>query len=649
MRFYEVLVADGKFHGGKPLTYSSEDALPIGGVVSVPLRARMITAFVSAEVKQPKFATKPVKNLLSPMPLPAHCLELAQWLSDYYVCNLGDALRQFAPSRPTVRKVKAEVLGSVADAADLKLVLDSPLTTDQKKALAAIKKSKNTTILLHGDTGSGKTRVYLELAKQTLATKKSVIILTPEIALTSQLATATSKFLNAPVFIIHSRLTQSSRKKLWLKILEAKDPVVVIGPRSALFVPLKNPGLIIVDEAHEPAYKQEQSPRYQAGRVASQLGVLTGAKVVLGTATPSLADYYIAAARGAIVRMTQAAIKNNHPKVATQIVDLKDRTNFTKSPYLSNQLIEAANQALSAKKQVMIYLNRRGSARVILCTNCGWQLTCPNCDIPLVYHGDEHLARCHTCGHSAVPPPACPQCKNADIIYRSIGTKALADIVAKLFPHHKVARFDSDNLAGETLGELYSEVHSGQVDILVGTQLLAKGLDLPNLALVGVITAETSLSLPDFTAEERTFQLLYQVIGRVGRGHTAGQVVVQSYSPASPIIKAAVARDYADFYERALQERRQFKFPPSAYLLKLSVRRRTLAGAETAAKKLASQLRALKLPVEIIGPTPSFYGRRGDNYYWQLVAKSKDRKHLVGLAKSVPPDWTIDLDPSDLL
>lgn len=653
MRFYEVLPADGKFYGDKALTYSYDGALPVGSVVAVPLRNRMITAFVSDEVKKPSFATKTIKNSLSPQPLPPHCLELARWISDYYVCNFGDALRQFAPSRPAVRQNAKSKMQKVLAAEVFEEELQAPLTKGQKTALKQIRLSKNTTSLLHGDTGTGKTRVYLELAKETIAAGRSVIILTPEIALTSQLTAAAEAFLRVPTFVIHSGLTIAARKKLWLKILENEQPLVIIGPRSALFVPLAKPGLIIIDEAHEPAYKQDQTPRYHAGRVASQLGALTSAKVVLGTATPSLTDYYVARQRGAVVRLTEPAISHDHGLASCQVIDLKDRANFSKNQYLSNQLIDAVNTALAAQKQVMIYLNRRGSARVILCSNCGWQLLCPNCDIPLVYHGDEHIARCHTCGHAEAPPVACPQCKNTDIIYKSIGTKALAEMVDRLFPQHKVLRFDSDNVAGETINELYSEVHSGQVDILVGTQLLAKGFDLPKLGLVGIITAEASLSMPDFTAEERTFQLLYQVMGRVGRGHTAGQVVVQSYEPTSSIIQTATARDYQVFYEKALMERQQFRFPPFAYLLKLTVRRKTLAGAESAAEKTKTALQGLSLQnglaVEIIGPTPSFYGRRGDNYYWQLVAKSKTRSHLVELAKAAPPDWSVDLDPNDLL
>jgi primosomal protein N' (replication factor Y) len=269
--------------------------------------------------------------------------------------------------------------------------------------------------------------------------------------------------------------------------------------------------------------------------------------------------------------------------------------------------------------------------------------------VSLVYHADEHLARCHICGYQHVPPPACPNCGNPDVVYKNIGTKALAEQVDKLFPDRVVKRFDSDNLAGEQLNEVYGDLLAGKVDILVGTQLLAKGLDLPRLGLVGIISAESSLTLPDYTAEERTFQLLYQVIGRVGRGHAKGQVVVQTYEPGSVVIQSAIGRDYKRFYEHSLAERQAFRFPPFSYLMKLTIRRATVAGANTASERLRDQLQAAGLPVEVIGPTPSFYARRGRNFYYQLVVKSKDRDHLLALTKIVPSDWQIDLDPADLL
>lgn len=648
MRYYEVFVADSRYRSDDPLTYSFDTELKPGSVVTVNLRDKIATGFVLRPVAKPNFATKLIKARLSEHLLPDYCLQLAQWLKDYYHTSLGEALRLFAPSTPVIRGVAVDERQLIDQNIELELHLEQNLTKDQQKAVIAIEQTKTTTVMLYGDTGSGKTRVYLELARQTLDNGRSVLMLTPEIALTSQLEQIFASQLAYPVFVLHSQLTAARRKKIWLAILEVKQPVIVVGPRSALFSPIRQPGLIILDEAHEPSYKQEQSPRYHAGRVASQLGALTNAKVVLGTATPAVTDYYLAEAHKAVARMAQPAIKSQHP-VQAEIIDIKDRTNFTKDLYLSNRLIEAMRSTLAAKKQVMIYLNRRGSARLILCKQCAWQSLCPNCDVPLVYHADEHLTRCHICGHKAKPPLACPQCGNPDIIYKSIGTKALIDSVAKLFPEYRVQRFDSDNASGERVHELYHHLRRGEIDILVGTQLLAKGFDLPKLGLVGVVTAETSMALPDYTSEERSFQLLYQVMGRVGRGHGRGQVVIQTYDPNNVVVQAAITRNYGAFYEHTLQQRRDFRFPPFSYLLKLVCRRASYSSAQKAVENLAKELAAKKLPVKIIGPTPAFYGRRGRYYYWQLVVKSKQRNHLLKLAEKVPANWTIDLDPIDLL
>ncbi|HET7827813.1 MAG TPA: primosomal protein N', partial [Candidatus Saccharimonadales bacterium] len=520
MFYSEVLVADSKYRSAAPLTYASKDSLAPLSVVTVPLRSRAVTGFVLNEVGRPGFAVKEVKSLLSDRPLPYHCLQLAQWMAEYYAAPLSECLRLFAPSRPAIRQIKTEALPVPA----VQMEMKTALTADQKRAVKQIEANPSTTVLLHGETGSGKTRVYLELARQSLKAGKSVILLTPEISLTAQLEAAAAAYLDQAPHVLHSNLSTAKRKQIWLELLQADQPQIVIGPRSALFVPLASLGLIVVDEAHEPAYKQEQTPRYNALRAASQLASLAGAKVVYGTATPLITDYYLADQRQAVVRMAKQALGGGLPDIKTEVVDLTDRANFGPNRYLSKKLLDDINTTLSAKKQVMLYLNRRGSARVILCKNCGWQALCPNCDVSLVYHADEHQAKCHICGYHLPPPVACPNCGNPDIIYKSIGTKALADQVEKLFPDKVVGRFDSDNVAGEQINEVYDKLLAGRIDILVGTQLLAKGLDLPRLGLVGIVSAESSLTLPDYTAEERTFQLLYQVMGRVGRGHSRGEV-----------------------------------------------------------------------------------------------------------------------------
>lgn len=374
MRYYEVLVADSKYKSSSPLTYSYGGKLENLSVVTVPLRSRAVTGFVLNEVGKPSFAVKEIKSLISKTPLPYHCLELAQWMSAYYAVGLGECLRQFAPSKPAIRQIKADE--TMHSPQIMQLEMKTELTIEQQRAVLELKDGASTTMLLHGETGSGKTRVYLELAAETLRAGKSVIILTPEISLTTQLAASASAFLDKKPVVFHSQLTSAKRKQIWLQLLESNEPHVIIGPRSALLTPVSLPGLIVVDEAHEPAYKQEQSPRYNALRVASQLGSFTGARVIYGTATPLVTDYYLAEQKKAIVRMSHQAI-GEPQEVKTEVIDLKDRSNFTRDPYLSKQLIESVNQALAAKKQAIIYLNRRGSARVILCNVCGWQYLCP--------------------------------------------------------------------------------------------------------------------------------------------------------------------------------------------------------------------------------------------------------------------------------
>lgn len=647
MNYYEVLVADSQYRGEGALTYSSELELARGSVVTVPLRNRRVTGFIWQKVGQPDFVAKPIVAIMSEAALPWHLLELAEWLSAYYATSLGEALRQMAPTKPTIRKAKTIELPVMPKKTATKP--DIKLTKDQAAAIALIQKHDGTS-LLHGDTGTGKTRVYIELARTVLANKQSVIILTPEIGLTGQLLANLAELAPHPIYMLHSALGVAQRKKTWLAILESKEPVVVIGPRSALFAPVQQLGLVVLDEAHEPTYKQEQSPRYQTSRVAAKLASLAKAKVVLGTATPLITDYYLAAAKQAVVRMTQPAVSSELSKPEVTVVDLKDSANHGRAPFLSKQLLADVTDTIGRQKQVLIYLNRRGSAQLIMCGNCGWQLLCPRCDLPLTYHGDKHQARCHTCGYQTTPPSSCPTCQSVDIIYKGVGTKTLEASLQRLFPEQVVARFDGDTDTAEALDKQHDRLQAGEIDIIVGTQMVAKGFDLPKLGLVGVIVAETSLFLPDYTADERTFQLLYQVLGRVGRGHTAGRAVIQTYHPDSPILKAALERDWDGFYERVLQERQTFRFPPFAHLLKLSCRRATLRGAQSAAAKLYDELvDQWGDKVQFIGPTPCFYERRAGAYYWQIVAKAKDRQLLVEIARNTPPNWMTDLDPLHLL
>jgi primosomal protein N' (replication factor Y) len=492
--------------------------------------------------------------------------------------------------------------------------------------------------------------VYIELVRRAIAAGKSAIILVPEIALTSQVVSEFSNHFEN-VVLAHSRQTEAERHGVWRRVLNSTTPQVIIGPRSALFMPARNIGVIVVDEAHEPTYKQEQSPRYHALRAAHQLAEQSNAPLVLGSATPSVADYYIAKSTNRpIITMSQLAVPQAH-KPVVQLVDMTKRTHFKRHRFLSDQVLSQIEQDTAAGKQVLLFHNRRGSAPTTLCENCGWQAGCPRCYVPLTLHADTHELRCHICNFSVHVPTSCPECGHASIIHKGIGTKLIETEIKRLFPKLNVARFDGDAASDETVEARYKDLYDGTIDIIIGTQVIAKGLDLPKLHTVAVVQADAGLSLPDYTSTERTFQLLAQVVGRVGRQSHETNVLVQSYQPTHPSITLGLAQDYAGFYELAIAQRQRSHFPPFTYLLKLQCSYKTEAAAIRNAKSLAEQLRAsLPVDVRLLGPTPAFYERAGGAYRWQLVLKSPKRAYLSDALSLLPPkNWQFELDPLSLL
>lgn len=645
MYYYFVWVRSSRYHGSEALTYASSEKLSVGQIVQVELQREPVLGVVSAVTSKPRFQTKEIVRVYDLPALPGHLLRLAGWLQQYYPAPLGIISQQLLPAgfsekqleRSSVREFPAPNLSQLP-----------PLTPEQVAALAAMKNTDS--YVLHGATGSGKTRIYIELAAKTLADGASAIVLTPEISLTTQLANAFKDVFGERVIVMHSQQAPAERRAAWLDALNATEPVIIIGPRSTLFSPVQKLGLIVLDEAHEGAYKQEQAPQYQAGRVAAYLAGITRSSLVLGSATPAVSDYYLAQQKQKpVVELKELAQRDLIHETSITLVDRKDHSLFNRSPYISDELIKALEGALKNGEQSLLYLNRRGTARLVLCENCGWQAACPHCDVPLTYHGDSHKLRCHSCNYSAVAPAACPECGHAEIIFKTAGTKAIVSEVERLFPNVKVARFDTDNARSERFEQHYDAVKRGDVDILVGTQLLAKGLDLPRLSTLGILLADTSLYLPDFSAQERTFQLITQVLGRIGRGHLAGRAVIQTYHPDHPVLKTAIEGDYQTFYEKELQERRQFLFPPFVYLLKLSVRRATIKGAQSAAEKLKQEIETGGYKIRVEGPAPSFYERFQNKYQWQLVVKSKDRAELLKIIAALPANWSYDIDPMDLL
>jgi primosomal protein N' (replication factor Y) len=520
------------------------------------------------------------------------------------------------------------------------------LNEDQYMAMKAL--NGPGTYILHGKTGSGKTRVYIEEAIKTISIGKSVIVLSPEIGLSSQLFDNFKSVFKDRVIAVHSRQTPKNRINAWLRCLISKEPLVIIGPRSAIFSPLKELGLIVIDEMHDGAYKQEQAPHYQTIRVASALSNTTKSKLILGSATPSIADYFLAEQKSRPIIKLNKLAKGPSEKIEVNIVDLKNKDLFSVSHLLSDALIDSIKRSLSDKEQSLIFLNRRGTSRLILCEKCSWESLCPNCNLPLIYHGDQHHLRCHTCGFiDRQLPNICPNCGSDSILYTTIGTKAVVDEVQSLFTNARIRRFDTDNLKQDSVGESYQSIVAGEVDILIGTQQLAKGFDLPKLSTVGILQADTNLFIPDYTSEERGFQLVTQVLGRIGRGHINGRAVIQTFNTNSTILKSAINQDYDSFYMKEISDRERYKFPPFYSLLKLTVRRASAKSAEAACLKLKELIGDSSLRIE--GPAPSFHEKIDGKFQWQLVVKSTNRRNLIDVIKILPTGWSYDIDPSNLL
>lgn len=646
MHYYEVAPNQIVRSNSAFFTYASESPLSVGQIVAIEVGKKSLVGIVLREVKKPTYETKMVTSVIEDPPLPKSLVQLAIWMSEYYATHLASVLQTILPRG--LQKARREQKTALHQSSRERT--KNVFTKEQATAIETIEQMSPGSALLHGVTGSGKTTVYIEMAKRTLARGQSVIILVPEIALTSQLVDEFSHHFE-DIILAHSRQTEAQRHIAWREALTSPTPRVVVGPRSALFLPLKNIGLIVIDEAHEPSFKQEQSPRYSALRAASILAKYHDAKVILGSATPAIADYYLAEqSNRPIIRMSKRA-RTDAVSPTVQLVDMTKRAHFKKHRFLSDKLLVQLEEAFAGGQQALIFHNRRGSASTTLCENCGWSAICPRCFIPLTLHADLHHLRCHICGLTEKVPTSCPECGSTDILHKGIGTKLIESELRKLFPNKTIARFDGDSETGESVEQRYKDLYDGTIDLIIGTQVIAKGLDLPKLRVVGVIQADAGLSLPDYGSGERTFQLLAQVVGRVGRSHHATSVIVQSYQPTHPAVVDGLAQNYQHFYETTIAERHHSLFPPFTYLLKLTCVYKTEAAAIKNAKKLADDLRAKHIPdVQILGPTPAFYERQHDTYRWQLTLKSPKRTALVEILHYLPPaHWQFELDPVSLL
>jgi len=536
-----------------------------------------------------------------------------------------------------------------------------PLTpTDaQRSALEAIESGlsggKGGVFLLHGVTGSGKTEVYLQALAETVKMGKRGIVLVPEIALTPQTIERFAARFPGRVAVLHSQLSLGEQFDEWQRIRNGEFDVV-IGPRSAAFAPQPDLGLIVIDEEHEWTYKQpDKSPRYHTRDVALKLAELAGAVVVLGSATPDVESYYHAQQGEYKLLQLPGRVtpRDGTALPQVEVVDLKEELKAGVRSLFSRSLAEAISRAVTNDEQVILFLNRRGAATFIQCRSCGFVFRCRRCEVPLTYHLDQDRLVCHQCNYHMPVPQACPRCARHSMKFLGLGTQKLEQEAGYNFPTARLLRWDTDVIRGRySHSEILTKFRSHQADILIGTQMVAKGLDLPLVTLVGVVSADTALNLPDFRAGERTFQLLSQVAGRAGRGAKGGKVIIQTYTPEHYAIQAAAKHDYAAFYNKEVEYRLKLRNPPFTHLacLTCSHTNDLLCQREVERmKRLISQKIDSEgvADIEIIGPAPAFIHRLRGRFRWQLILRGRELSEFLSPVP-FPQGWVVDIDPVGL-
>ena len=536
------------------------------------------------------------------------------------------------------------------------------LTATQEAAFNSIKDAihgvtaQPKVFLLHGVTGSGKTEIYLQALAETVKLGKRGIALVPEIALTPQTIERFASRFPHKVAVLHSQLSPGEQFDEWQRIKEGEF-YVVIGPRSALFAPQPELGLIIIDEEHEWTYKQpDKSPRYHTRNVAIKLAQLTGAVVILGSATPDVETFYHAQnGNYHLLQLPERVVPvEKSPLPQVEVVNLREELKAGNRSIFSRSLTQAITKAVAGGEQVILFLNRRGGATFIQCRSCGFVLRCRRCEVSLTHHFAEDALVCHQCNHKTPLPQICPRCSSHQIKSLGIGTQKLEQETGYSFPEARMLRWDSDMTKRKESHEaILSKFRAHQADILIGTQMVAKGLDLPRVTLVGVISADTSLNLPDFRAGERTFQLLSQVAGRAGRGPLGGQVIIQTFSPEHYAIQAAAKHDYASLYDKEINYRRQLRNPPFTQLALLTYSHTNDALCQREAERVRNQLIAERdakgiADLNLIGPAPAFIHRLRGRFRWQLILRGTDLSTFISPI-AFPQGWTIDIDPVSLL
>jgi len=653
-----------------------EDVVP-GLRVLVPVRARKIWGTVlgaeMAAAGPPAYRIRPIAGIPEPrLTVSAEILSLARWVADYYVAPLGEVLHAAAPAPTGLRRraPRAALLEEAGWHAALPPIR-AALNAEQRRALTAIEAGIESgafaPFLLHGVTGSGKTAVYLHAARSAIAAGGQALILVPEIALSPQALDAFRRAGFERAAVYHSGLLPRERADVWRAAADGSLDLVV-GTRSAVFLPFPALRLTVIDEEQDGAYKQDESPRYHARDVALVRAQRSRAAVVLSTATPSL-ESYARATRGDYALLELPRRVDGRPMATVRLADLRSSVSAGRasgagavSRFLTPVLIEAIGRTIERREQGILFLNRRGHSTYLQCRGCGHVAHCDRCDVPFTVHADEAGLRCHYCGIRRKVPGGCPSCGAADLWFGGLGIQKVEREVATLFPAARLARLDFDAVRRRgSAAAILGAFRARETDLLLGTQMVAKGFDFPGVTLVGVIVADLSLYLPDFRSAERTFQLLTQVAGRAGRGELPGEVIMQSFDPTHPALRAAADQDYGAFFKGEAAERRELKYPPYGRIVEIALRGRTLERVEAAGaavRRIAGRA-AGDRPVQILGPAPMPLARLRGEHRWHLLLKSASRpalrETLAGALARLRDQrfsgvrWAVDVDPHQLL
>ncbi len=633
------------------ISHEEEISLVCGVRVSAFLGKRKMTGFivsVSDEKPEGDFELKRIEKIIDKIPLfDEDYHETVKWISSMYLCSEGEALFRMVPGGRQERK--PNLFEDIDD--DYSEVV---LNDEQVSAVEKITESGKSLFYLFGVTGSGKTEVYLKAAEECLSRGKGVIYLVPEIALTHQMIDYVYKRFGDRVAVLHSGITPSQKLHNWRRIQKGEADIV-IGARSAVFAPVRDPGLIIIDEEHESSYKAGQTPRYHARQIAMYRIKRSGGKLVMGSATPSLEAYNLMKT-GVIeeVRLNRIAAGGGIPEV--EIVDVSES-----SSAISDRLAEEIRQTASEGRQVILFLNRRGFFYYFHCRSCGYEMTCRQCSVPLTLHRDRNRMICHYCGYSRAPAEVCPECGSLEIGYTGFGTEKIESDIQRYFPHLKIARLDRDSVRKkEYLKNVLESFRKGEIDILLGTQIVAKGLNFPGVKLIGIILADTTLQLPDFRSAERTFALIMQVSGRAGRFSPDGKVLIQTFRPDNFAIKYAALRKTDEFYERETENRRIMNFPPFTRVIRVVYRSRDSRLCSDSISGFTDYLKTLAAgdtTINILGPAECPVSVVAGSSRYQVIISSDNfmKAHkLVSFAvtefkthKNVYPE--IDVDPVSLM